>query len=160
MEEQALAQQEAQQQAQQQYQQQQLEWQQQQFQQQLGFQEQARLAALAAQPQSWMQYHALEGTQPQVQPWMLPLMSQQYPELQAGMGIPGWATGQEGGQPMTGLPELLNPSAQYLSRMGPQNLAQYSGYQQARTGAIPEQTNWMQQQLAPGGWGGGLQYTR
>ena len=144
---------------QQQFQQQQ-QWAQQQWQQQLGFEEQARVSALAGQPQSWLQYHALEGTQPQVQPWMMPLMSQQYPELQAGANLPGWQGETGVGQPMTTLPELLRPSAQYQARMGPQSWAQYLGYQQARTGALPEQANWTQQQYAPGGWGGGLQYTR
>ncbi|GAI07362.1 unnamed protein product, partial [marine sediment metagenome] len=153
--------------AEQRWRQQQLGWeqerfgaQQQQWQQQLQYQEQARLAQLAAQPQSWLQYAALAGTTPQIQPWMLPLMSQQYPELQAGGAIPGWMGTQETGQPMTTLPELLRPSAQYWGRMGPQAQQQYLGYRQARTGAIPEQAQWMQQGYAPPGGGRGLTYAR
>ena len=48
------------------------------------------LAQLAAEPVSWLQYHLYEGTPPVVQPWMVPLSSGDYPQLQIGQQIPGW----------------------------------------------------------------------
>ncbi len=51
---------------------------------------QSQLASLLANPMSWIQYNALAETNPAVQPWMQPLMSQQYSGLQAGQAIPGW----------------------------------------------------------------------
>ncbi len=122
-------------------------------------------AQLAAQPQSWLQYAAYTGEQPAIQPWMQPLMPQQYEQLGAGAAIPGWQAqqaGQMGGvQGMAGLPELTRPSRQYQARMGPTALAQYSGYQQARTGASPEEQQWrLWSGAPPGGQYQGLRYTR
>lgn len=62
-------------------------------------QEQANyLADLSAHPRSWLEYSAAAGTTPVVQPWMMPLSSQEYPEyggLQAGQPISGWPTQEE-----------------------------------------------------------------
>ena len=103
-------------------------------------------ARLAAQPISWLQYAQYTGETPAVQPWMLPLSSGDYPQLQAGQAIPGYQQGN-----MTGMPDLLRPSAQYYSRMGPTNQQQYLGYQQADQGAMPQETMWRQEQYAPPG---------
>lgn len=67
---------------------------------QLGAEKQQRLAQLAAQPMSWLQYAAESGTTPVIQPWMLPLMSEQYSQFGVGQPIPGYQ-GIEGtaGQP-------------------------------------------------------------
>jgi hypothetical protein len=51
--------------------------------------------------------------------------------------------------PVTGLPNLLRPSAQYNARMGPTAQQQYLGYEQARTGAIPEETQFRMWSMAP-----------
>jgi len=89
---------------------QELKWQQQQFYEQMGFereqfawqQEETRrqaeveqrnyLAQLAAQPHSWLEFSLAAGKPAVVQPFMLPLATEQYPELQAGQVIPGWPT--------------------------------------------------------------------
>ena len=132
-------------------------WEQQQWQQQLEMQQQQHLAQLAANPMSWLQYAAEAGQQAAIQPWMMPLMSQQYPSLQAGQPIPGFK-GTEG---MTGMPELLRPSAQYQARMGPTSLQQYYGYQQAQQGARPEETQFRRwNEAPPGGSWTGLRYRR
>ena len=80
-------------------------------QQQLAQEQQNYLAQMAAQPKSWLEYSAASGQPAAVQPWMLPLMPQQYPELaglQAGQPIPGWPSqlGTLGGTqlPTTGMP--------------------------------------------------------
>ena len=122
-------------------------------------------AQLAAQPQSWLQYAAYTGEQPAIQPWMQPLMPQQYEQLGAGAAIPGWQAqqaGQMGGaQGMAGLPELTRPSRQYQARMGPTAQQQYLGYQQARTGVRPEEEQWrLWSGAPPGGQHQGLRYTR
>ncbi len=65
-------------------------WQQQYQQQQLDQQKQQSLAELRANPQSWLQYSLEAGQTPAIQPWMLPLMPQEYGQLQAGGAIPGW----------------------------------------------------------------------
>lgn len=122
--------------AQQQY----YQWQQQQA-------ENAYKAQLAAQPKSWLEYAAYTGQEPVVQPWMLPLMPQEY-GLQTGQPIPGYTE-----ESMAGMPSLLNPSAQYLARMGPTAQQQLYGYQQAQTGAMPEETAWRQWSAAPPGGG-------
>lgn len=115
----------------------------------LALQKQQQLAQLAAQPRSWLQYAALAGETPAIQPWMKPLMAQQY---QAGEALPGWQP--EGrGQPMGGLPELTRPSRQYQARIGPTAMGQYLGYQQARTGATPEEAQWRMWSAAPPGGG-------
>lgn len=124
-------------------------------------------AQLAAQPQSWLQYAAYTGEQPAIQPWMQPLMPQQYEQLGAGAAIPGWQAPQAGvtggapAQGMAGLPELTRPSRQYQARMGPTALAQYGGYQQATTGATPQETDWRLWSAAPpSGQYQGLRYAR
>ncbi len=124
-------------------------------------------AQLAAQPQSWLQYAAYTGEQPAIQPWMQPLMPQQYAELGAGAAIPGWQApqaGQMGGAPaqgMAGLPELTRLSRQYQARMGPTATQQYLGYRQARTGGRPEEEQWrLWSGAPPGGQYQGLRYTR
>jgi hypothetical protein len=114
--------------------------------QQIALQKQAYEAQLASQPKSWLEYAAYTGQNPAVQPWMLPLMSQEYSQLQAGQQIPGWS--QSGG---TAMPELINPSAQYLARMGPTAQQQWLGYQQAQTGAPADETTWRAQLAAPPG---------
>ena len=134
-------------------------WQQEEAQRQYG-------AQLAAQPASYLQYAAYTGQQPAIQPWMLPLMPQQYQQLGAGQAIPGWQAPQAGqmdgfAQGMAGLPQLTRPSRQYQARMGPTALAQYGGYQQARTGARPEETSFRLWSAAPpSGQYQGLRYTR
>uniref|UniRef100_A0A6M3ISP0 Uncharacterized protein n=1 Tax=viral metagenome TaxID=1070528 RepID=A0A6M3ISP0_9ZZZZ len=60
---------------------------------QLEQQRQQRLAELSANPMSWLQYAAEAGTMPGIQPWMLPLMPQQYSELGAGAAVPGYVQG-------------------------------------------------------------------
>ncbi len=128
-------------------------------------QRQTQLAGLRANPASWLEYASLAGETPAIQPWMLPLMPQQYQELQAGAAIPGWPgtqTGsQEGATPLGGLPQLTTPSSQLLSRMSPASRQQFSGYRQARTGAPAEDINWrMWSQAPPGGRWPGLSYAR
>jgi hypothetical protein len=99
---------------------------------------------LAAQPVSWLQYAAYTGEQPAIQPWMTPLMPEQYGYTSAGEPIPGWSA-----ESMTEMPELTRPSAQYQARMGPTALQQMYGYEQARTGATPEEQAWRLWQTAP-----------
>jgi len=71
-------------------------WKQQEYgltQQQLAQEQQNYLAQMATQPKSWLEYAAASGTPPVVQPWMLPLMPQEYAGLEglrAGQPIPGW----------------------------------------------------------------------
>uniref|UniRef100_A0A6H1ZG57 Uncharacterized protein n=1 Tax=viral metagenome TaxID=1070528 RepID=A0A6H1ZG57_9ZZZZ len=108
------------------------------------------LAQLAAQPISWLQHAAASGQQPAVQPWMLPLMPQQYAGTVAGAPLPGFQQGQEGATPsMAQLPALTNPSLQYWQRMTPAAQQQFLGYRQARTGSRPEDTLWRFQTTAP-----------
>ena len=110
---------------------------------QLAAQKQQELAQLAAQPHSWLEYAALSGEQPAVQPWMLPLMSQEYTGA-AGQPIPGW-----GAENMQGMPALTTPSTQYMARMGPTAQQQFQGYRQARTGARPEEQEFRMWNQAP-----------
>jgi len=123
-------------------------WQQTYQQQQLDVQQQQYLSQLAAQPRSWLQYAGATGETPAVQPWMLPLMPQQYAGLGAGEAIPGY-----GAESMTGMPELTRPSRQYQARLSPSQLQQYEGYRQARTGERPEDIQWRLWQGAPPGGG-------
>ncbi len=115
-----------------------IEWQRQQQQMQLEAEKQARLAQLRANPASWLEYASLAGETPAIQPWMLPLMPQQYQGAQAGQALPGWTPSGS----LSGLPELTTPSMQYQARIGPTSQQQYGGYQQARTAATPEETQW------------------
>lgn len=118
--------------------------------------ERVERARLSASPLSWLQYASYTGEEPVIQPWMQPLMPQQYQGLGAGEPIPGWT--EEGGSAM---PTLTRPSAQLYSRMGPTAQAQYAGYRQARTGARPEEQEFRRRATAPpGGRYGGLQWMR
>lgn len=133
----------------------QLDWYRQQAMMEQQEQERQHMAQLAAQPISWLQYAAYTGQQPVVQPWMQPLMPQQY-GMEAGQPIPGWTP--ESGQ---GMPELTRPSAQLWSRMGPSQQQQYQGYKQARTGASPADVDWRRRAAAPpGGRGSRLSWMR
>jgi len=105
--------------------------------------ERQHMAQLASQPISWLQYAAYTGQQPVVQPWMQPLMPQQY-GMETGQAIPGWTP-----QSAQGMPELTRPSAQLWSRMGPSQQQQYQGYRQARTGASPADVDWRRRAAAP-----------
>ncbi len=142
-----------------------LELQQQELEQQAGFYawqqgeaERAERARLAASPLSWLQYASYTGETPAIQPWMIPLMGQQYAGTVAGAPIPGW----QGDAPsLQDLPQLTRPSRQYQARIGPTALQQYQGYQQARTGATPQETDWRLYSAAPpGGTYRGLSYAR
>ena len=77
---------------------------------------------------------------------MLPLMPQEYAGVAAGSTLPGW---QAESPTMAQLPTLTQPSAQYAARMGPTAQQQYFGYQKARTGATPEETEWRLWSMAP-----------
>jgi hypothetical protein len=159
----------AQDEAQRAYQQQQLElqrqqlaYQQQQDAAQLAAEKQKYLAQLKANPGSWLEYAAASGSNPVIQPWMLPLMPGQYGMEKmslpaAGTPIPGW---EGAGNSASGMPDLLNPSAQLLARMSPSARAQYYGYQQADTGATPEDTSWrLWSGAPPSGGNSGLSYS-
>ena len=150
------------------WQQQQLEQERQQQQQQMGwYREQAQMqqqeqerqyrSQLVANPMSWLQYASYTGEQPVIQPWMLPLMPQQYAGTTAGEKIPGW---QAGGS-MTALPGMTTPSTQYWGRMGPTAQQQYMGYQQGQGGINPMETQFrLQSQAPPGGRNYGLTWGR
>lgn len=138
-------------------QQQQLDYQRQQDAAQLAAEKEARLAQLAAQPKSWLEYAAYANQTPVVQPWMLPLMPQDYMKTQpVGSPIQGWTP-----ENMKGMPDLINPSAQYLARMGPTAQDQYYAYQQADQGMTPEESQWRLWSIAPpAGSNRGLAYQR
>jgi len=163
------------QQQQQAFQQQQLAQQRQQAEAELGFQREQMAwqqaesqrqygAQLGAQPKSWLEYAAYTGEQPSIQPWMLPLMPQQYAGMVAGEPIPEWVTQPQGeGQAfsMAGLPQLTTPGRQYQARMGPTAMQQYYGYRQARTGVTPEEEQWrLWSQSPPSGQYSGLSWNR
>ncbi len=143
-------------------------WQQQQWQQQMAWnreqqaaqlaaEKEQRLATLKANPASWLEYAALANQPAAIQPWMLPLMPQQYQGMQAGATLPGW-TGSAEAQ---NLAQLTTPSAQYMARMSPASKQQFYGYERARTGSPAEDTQWrMWNQAPPGGSFGGLNYNR
>jgi hypothetical protein len=138
------------------YQQQQLAWQQQQAAAQLAADKESRLATLSANPKSWLEYAALAGQTPAVQPWMKPLMPQQYGNLNVGAAIPGYQSAN-----MTGMPDLINPSAQYMARMGPTAQQQYYGYMQADKASTPAETEWRLWSQGPtGGQNRGLTQQR
>ncbi len=124
---------------------------------QLGLQKEQMLAALRTQPTSWLEYASLSGEEPVIQPWMLPLMPQEYESLEAGAPIPGW---EAEGESLADMPELLRPSAQYLARMSPSSRQQYTGYRQARTGMTPSDIGWRQWTSAPPSGGFGLRSAR
>lgn len=154
-----LQQQYLQQQLQQQAQQQQqmLDWYREQQQAELEAERQQQLANLRANPASWLEYASLAGETPAVQPWMVPLSPKDY-NLQAGQELPGW---NPEGESLSGLPELKTPSAQYVARIAPSARAQYGGYEQARTGATPEDVSWLLgSKVAPPGGNSGLKWIR
>jgi len=132
----------------------QLAWSKEQWGQQQAQEQKNYLANLAAEPHSWLEYAAAAGQAPVIQPWMLPLMPQDYGAT-AGATIPGWNPTN-----MTGIPELTNPSTQYQARMGPTAQQQYYGYEQARTGSTPEEAQWRLWSMAPPGGGRGLTQVR
>lgn len=109
----------------------------------LAAEKQQRLAQLGAQPISWLQYAAESQQPPVIQPWMLPLQERDY-GWQVGQPIPGYTP-----ENMTGMPTLTTPSRQYQARMGPTAEQKYLGYQQAQTGALPEETQWRLWSHAP-----------
>ncbi len=128
----------------------QLEFQQQQAQQQAELQRQQEMARLAANPINWLQYSAFTGEQPVVQPWMIPLGFQQFgqggtatpqsftqggQQLQVGQPIPGVQ-----GTNFSNLPQLRTPSAQLQARWGPTAQSQFLGFERARTGASPQES--------------------
>jgi hypothetical protein len=148
-------------------------WDKEQAEKQLAAEKEKYAAELRAKPVNWLQYAAYTGETPVIQPWMKPLMSQQYKDFGIGQAIPGWSNSSGGVQKMgtntigtndmlaeTDLPDLLNPSAQYMARLAPSMRQQYYGYQQADTGATPEDTQWWLGNMAPpGGQNTGLRYS-
>ncbi len=139
------------------FQQGQLDLQQQQMQQEVEMRRQQEMARLAANPMSWLQFASFTGEAPLVQPWMVPLGAQQQ-GLQVGQELPGFG-GQ--GESFSGLPELTTPSAQLQARWGPTAQRQWLGFQQARTGATPEESSFRRRAGAPpGGSFGGLRRLR
>jgi len=132
----------------------QLAWEREQWGQQLAQEQKNYLSNLAAEPRSWLEYAAASGQAPVIQPWMLPLMGQDY-GLSAGATIPGWSPTN-----MTGIPELTNPSAQYFNRIGPTAQQQFYGYEQAKQGATPEESAWRLWSYAPPSGNRGLVQTR
>lgn len=133
----------------------QLAWQREQAQLERQEQERQYRAQLASQPMSWLQYASYTGEKPIIQPWMLPLSYKQY-GWQVGGEIPGWTA--ESAQEM---PELQSPSAQYWTRMGPTSQQEWLGYEQARTGIRPEESQFRLQSTAPpSGYWSPLRWTR
>ncbi len=147
----------------------------------LDFQKEESLARLAAQPISWLQYSALSGQPPVVQPWM-EVLQRPGQNLVAGQPIPGIQNrgpvplplgmtqvggGQIGGRlqfeeglSFENLPNLMRPSAQGFAGMGPIAQQQFLGFQQARTGIPPEEALFRQRQGGPPGGGAGFQQQR
>lgn len=67
-------------------------WQQEETRRQAEEEQRRQLIELAAHPINWLQFSLQAGQPAVVQPFMLPLATEQYPELQAGQVIPGWPT--------------------------------------------------------------------
>jgi len=134
------------------FEQQQFAWQQQQAAAQAEMQRQQYLANLKANPASWLEYAMASNQQPVVQPWMTPLM----------YGQQGQQVGQQFDvSSQSAMPNLLTPSAQYMARMSPSMQAQYGGYQKAKTGANPADTDfWMRSVAPPGGGAPAINYNR
>ena len=69
-------------------------------------------------------------------------------QLQPGQPIPGFdptggtptTVGAQGTQTFANLPQLTTPSAQLQARWGPTAQAQFLGFERARTGAAPQET--------------------
>ncbi len=129
-----------------QQQEQMIAWYREQAQMQAEQERQTQLANLRANPASWLEYASVAGETPSVQPWMMPLMPQQYQGVQAGTELPGY---QAGGSTMAGLVQLTPPSRQYQARMGPTALQQYGGYERARSGITPEELQFRLWSSAP-----------
>lgn len=104
------------------------------------------VAKLAANPASWLEYAQASGETPMVQPWMIPLMGNEYAGTVAGSQLPGY---QSGSPTMAQLPALTTPSAQYAARMGPTAYQQYAGYEQARSGINPTELQFRMWSQAP-----------
>lgn len=139
-----------------QWQEEQLQWKQQEAEMQQQEMERQERARLSASPISWLQYASYTGDTPAIQPWMMPLMQQQYPSLQTGQAIPGY-TPESGSE----MPTLTNPSAQLWARMGPTAQGQFLGYRQSRTGSRPEESMFrLGAGAPPGGRNTGLSWTR
>jgi hypothetical protein len=102
-----------------------------------------RLASLAANPYSFMEYNAAAGKTPTVQPWMLPLQRGDY-GWQTGQPVPSTTVGDK-----TTYPELTKPSEQLWGRMSPTAQGQYTSYQTAATGAPNADVEWMRRASAP-----------
>ena len=142
-----------------------LQFQQQQAQQATELQRQMFESQLAANPINWLQYAAFTGQPPVVQPWMVPLGFQNTGQgitpqgteqggavipqgLQPGQPLPGFqptggtptTVGAQGTQTFANLPQLTTPSAQLQARWGPTAQAQFLGFERARTGASPAET--------------------
>ena len=78
-------------------------------QQRLALEQQNYLARLSAQPRSWLEYSMAAKEMPVIQPWMLPLMPQEY-GLSVGMPMPGWpAQAGLGGAAPSGIPGGVTP---------------------------------------------------
>lgn len=157
LKQQQMAQDAAQQQAQlefnRQKQAQDLAWAQQQQQASLDAEKAQRLATLSANPQSWLEAASLSGNAPVIQPWMVPLMPQDY-GLSSGAAIPNWSATD-----MSNMPDITTPSAQYMARIAPSSQEQLYGYEKAKTGASPADTQWRIWSRAPtGGKNTGLNY--
>ncbi len=161
----------------------QLQFQQQQAEQAVELQRQQFTSQLAANPINWLQYAAFTGQPPVIQPWMVPLGFQNTGQgitpqggaaqggaatpqgLQVGQPIPGFeptggsptTVGAQGTQTFANLPQLTTPSAQLQARWGPTAQAQFLGFQRARTGASPQETQFrLGSQRAPTGRFGGF----
>jgi len=157
------AQQNEQAQAQYQLEQQQFAWQQQQASAQAAQEQKNYMANLAANPSTWLEYAGASGATPMVQPWQVPLMPQQYAGTVAGAALPGWESVQtsigQGIPTMANLPAMTTPSTQYQARMGPTAYQQYAGYEKARTGISPSETQFrLWSQAPPGGQNQKLRY--
>lgn len=135
-----------------------LEWEKESESNRLAAEKEQRLATLKANPGSWLEYSALSGVDPVVQPWMQPLAPSDY-NAKVGETLPGWS--ENGAAGKTNLTELITPGAQYSARMSPDMRAQYYAYEKARTGQTPESTQWRLWSRAPGaGKATQLNYTK
>ena len=78
-----------------------------------------------------------------------------YDATLAALGLPA------GAYDLSTLMEILRPSRQYQARMGPTAFEQYKGYEQARTGIRPEESEFRLWSMAPpSGYYPGLTYRR
>jgi hypothetical protein len=94
---------------------------------------------------------------------MVPLSPDEYgwKGSQVGDKLPGWDASVNDTSLQGKLPDLLSPSAQYMSRIAPSARAQYMGYEQATTGATPADTQWkLWSRSAPSGNNPNVTYNR